>query len=63
MPEMRYGSLCSGIEAASVAWEGCRSMPRRTEIQSRRQQHGRTGDALDREKDSRFFLEKERTEK
>ena len=21
MPEMRYGSLCSGIEAASVAWE------------------------------------------
>ena len=51
MPEMRYGSLCSGIEAASVAWEGCRSMPRRTEIQSNLEQYGCAGDALDRATD------------
>ena len=48
---MRYGSLCSGIEAASVAWETCRAMPRRAEIQGNRQQYGCAGDALDRATD------------
>ncbi|EEP69057.1 hypothetical protein GCWU000324_00969 [Kingella oralis ATCC 51147] len=48
---MRHGSLCSGIEAASVARETCRAMPRRAEIQSNLEQYGCAGDALDRATD------------
>ena len=44
---IRYASLCSGIGAASVAREKCRTMPRRAEIQSNREQYGCAGDALD----------------
>lgn len=45
---MRYLSLFSGIEAATVAWQAGRPVPRRPAIQGTRQQYGRAGDAVDR---------------
>ena len=50
-----FGSLCSGIEAASVARQICRRLSGQPALQSHRQQHGRAGDALDRHTDRRFL--------
>ena len=43
-----FGSLCSGIEAASVARQTRRRLPGRAALQSHRQQHGCASNALDR---------------
>jgi hypothetical protein len=54
---MTYASVCSGIEAASVAWEPLgwqtrRGLPGRAALQGVWEQHGRERNEVDREKDS-----------
>lgn len=49
---MKYASVCSGVEAASLAWQTCRGLPRWAEIQGLREQHGSQCHAVDRNTDS-----------